>query len=70
MLENDVNNMKVWAFYLAQKKWNMQAQDCYEVFDKNGLFKCIDDGYDYLHLIGYKNVVTELEDILKARRQQ
>jgi hypothetical protein len=68
MPENDINNMKVWAFYLAQKKWNMQAPECYDVFDKNGLFKCIDEGYDYLHLMGYKSVVTELEDILKTRK--
>ncbi len=68
MPENDINNMKVWAFYLAQKKWNMQAPECFEVFDKNGLFKCIENGYDYLHLMGYKSVVTELEDILKTKK--
>ena len=70
MPENDVNNMKVWAFYIAQKKWNMQAPECYEVFDKNGLFKCIDNGYDYLHLMSYKSVVTELEEILKTNKSQ
>jgi CRISPR/Cas system-associated protein endoribonuclease Cas2 len=68
MPENDINNMKVWAFYLAQKKWNMQAPECFEVFEKNGLFKCIENGYDYLHLMGYKSVVTELEDILKTKK--
>ena len=67
--ESDINNMKIWAFYLAQKKWNLNPKECFDIFEKNKLFDCIDAGYDYLHLMGYKSVVDELEDIIKSRER-
>lgn len=66
-LERDINNMKIWVFYLAQKKWNIEPSTCFDIFEKNKLFECINEGYDYLHLMSYKSVVNELEDVIKAR---
>ena len=64
---SDINNMKMWVFYLASKKWNVAPRQCYEIFENNGLFDCIEEGYDYLHLMSYKSVVDELEEVIKCR---
>ena len=63
----DINNMKVWVFRLAQTKWNKTSEECARIFKNNNLYSAIAEGYDYLHLMGYKSVVTELEEILAAR---
>lgn len=64
---SDINDMKCWAFRLAQKKWNIDAKKCSIIFDENKLYDIIEKGYDYLHLSSYENVVNELEIILKNR---
>lgn len=64
----DINNMKMWVFRLAQKKWGLSSRQCAELFRNNRLFELITDGYDYLHLMGYKSVVEELEEILQSRK--
>ena len=63
----DVNNMKMWVFRLAQTKWNKSSGQCARFFAKNGIFSIISDCYDYLHLMSYKSVVTEIEEILESR---
>ena len=65
--DKDVNNMIVWVFRLAQTKWDKTPKECAQVFKNNNLYSAISDGYDYLHLMSYKSVVTELEEILAAR---
>lgn len=64
---SDINDMKCWAFRLAQKKWGLEPEKCAIIFDENKLYDVIEKGYDYLHLSSYDNVVSELETILKNR---
>ena len=66
--KRDVNNMKMWVFRLAQKKWGLTSKACAVFFRDNKLFDLISDGYDYLHLMGYHSVVTELEEVLESRK--
>ena len=63
----DINNMKMWVFRLAQIRWEKTSEQCARIFKDNNLYKIISDGYDYLHLMGYNSVVTELEEILAGR---
>jgi len=64
---SDINNMKIWSFYIAQKKWRIKPEECIKIFEENKLFECITEGYDYLHLMSYKSVVKELEEIIEYR---
>ena len=37
----DINNMKMWVFRLAQKKWGLSSRQCAELFRNNRLFELI-----------------------------
>ena len=63
----DVNNMKCWAFRIAEKKWRKQPKELTQIFDENKLYTYIDEGYDYMHLMSYDKVVDELKLILKNK---
>ena len=65
--EKDVNNMKCWAFRIAEKKWSKSPKELAKIFDENKLYECIDKGYDYMHLMSYDKVVDELKLILTSR---
>ncbi len=65
--DKDVNNMIVWVFRLAQTRWKKTSEQCARIFENNDLYTIISNGYDYLHLMSYESVVTELEEILAER---
>ena len=66
-LEKDINNMKCWAFRIAEKKWGINHIKLAKLFHDQKLYEVIDNGYDYLHLMSYNSVVDELKIILQAR---
>lgn len=65
--KKDVNNMKCWAFRIAETKWSKTPRELTKIFDENKLYDCIDNNYDYLHLMSYDAVVDELKQILFSR---
>ena len=66
--EKDVNNMKCFVFRIAQRKWGKNSKELSKIFDEHKLFECIDDNYDYMHLMSYDNVVNELKQYLKDHK--
>lgn len=65
--EKNVADMQCWVFRMAQRKWNMSAQECSKLFRKFDIFGFIDECYDILHLNGYNCVVNDIETLLKNR---
>ena len=66
-LEKDINNMKCWIFRIAERKWGKSTEELAKIFDENKLYECIDEGYDYFHLMSYEHVADELRSMLESR---
>lgn len=62
----DITDMQCWVFRMAQKKWNITARECAEIFKKYNIFGFIEECYDTLHLSGYQAVLDDVEMILSG----
>lgn len=60
----DITDMQCWVFRLAQKKWNISAKKCTEIFKKYDILRYIEECYDKLHVSGYQAALEDVEDIL------
>ena len=60
-------DMQCWVFRHAQKKWNMTARECADLFQKYDLFGFISECYDLLHVSGYQRALEDTEEILRSQ---
>ena len=66
--EKDINNMKCFVFRIAQRTWGKSSKELSNIFYENKLFECIDNNYDYMHLMSYDKVANELKVYLKEHK--
>lgn len=62
-----IEDMKAHVFTMAVEKWKVTGKKCAEIFEKNKVFKFIEDCYDSLHLESYKLVLEDVESLLKNK---
>lgn len=62
----DITDMQCWVFRLAQKKWNISAQRCTDIFRQYHILDYIEECYDVLHVRSYQAVLEDVEDILSG----
>lgn len=65
--QTDIADMQCWVFRLAQRKWNMSAGECMELFRRFDILGFISDCYDILHLNSYECVLNDVETLLRNR---
>lgn len=65
--QKEIADMQCTVFRKAQKKWNISASKCTELFKKYELLSFIKECYELLHVSSYDCVVNDLEDILKNK---
>ncbi len=64
-MDNDIQEMKCFAFRIAQKRWELPPVRCAELFEKCGAYAYIQECYDILHLSSYECVVNDLEKMMQ-----
>ena len=62
-----IADMQCWVFRKAQKKWNISAPECAEIFRKYDVLGFISDCYGLLHVSGYQHALDEVETYLAAK---
>ncbi len=63
-METDIQEMKCFAFRIAQTRWNVSPARCAELFQKCDAYGYIQECYGILHLSSYECVVNDLETIM------
>jgi len=61
----NIADMQCRVFRMAQKKWNMTAGQCAEVFKKYKIMDFISECYDILHLNSYQCALNDVEELLR-----
>ena len=66
MTQKQINiaDMQCRVFRMAQKKWNMTAQQCSDIFKKYQILDFIEECYDILCLNSYQCVLNDVEELL------
>ncbi len=65
-MEREIQEMKCFAFRIAQTRWHVTPCRCAEIFALCGAYGFIEECYDILHLSGYECVVNDIEKIAAA----
>ena len=64
---DDIFMLQVRLFRLAQLKWNKSAEECEQIFKKNGLNEYIETCYEEYHVQGDEANLADLEHYLKVK---
>lgn len=65
--ELDIADMQCWVFRMAQKRWQISAAKCADIFEQYQILDFIHDCYDILHLSSYECALDEIERMLKNK---
>ena len=63
----DIADMQCWVFRMAQRKWNISANDCVAIFKQHDVLGFIARCYDILHLSSYECALEDVEEMLRNR---
>ena len=64
MLLDEILFMEIRVFRDFLNRFKMRAADAYRLFDENGIWNYIENGYDVLHMSGDECVLNDIKQIL------
>lgn len=68
MQKEDLYQIQVRLFRLAQLKWNISAPKCSEIFKKYDIYGYIETCYEFFHVQGDEASLSDIEKYLENLR--
>lgn len=66
-MNKKINDFILFCLEFYKIKEKITGKEAYEIFDKYGVFKYLQEGYDMLHTQGDKWLMNDIDEFLKVR---
>ncbi len=66
-MNKKINDFVVFCMEVYKAEKNISGKEVYELFEKYGVLKYLQDGYDMLHTQGDKWLINDIDKFLEVR---
>lgn len=66
-MDKKVNDFIVFCLEIYKARKSMNGKDVYELFEKYGVLKYLEEGYEVLHTQGDGWIINDIDEYLKIR---
>ena len=66
-MNKKINDFVVFCMEIYKAEKNISGKEVYELFEKYGVLKYLQDGYDMLHTQGNSWLISDIDKFLEVR---
>lgn len=66
-MDKKINDFIIFCLEMYKAKNGITGKNAYDIFDKYGVLKYLEDGYEMLHTQGDRWLMNDIEEFLKIR---
>ena len=66
-MEKKINDFIVFCIEIFKVRSKLSGKEVYEIFEKYGVLKYLQEGYDMLHTQGDRWIMNDINEFLKIR---
>ncbi len=66
-MNKKINDFVVFCMEIYKAEKNISGKEVYELFEKYGVLKYLQDGYDMLHTQGDSWLISDIDKFLEVR---
>ena len=66
-MDKKINDFVVFCMEIYKAEKNISGKEVYELFEKYGVLKYLQDGYDMLHTQGDSWLISDIDKFLEVR---
>lgn len=66
-MNKKINDFVVFCMEIYKAEKNISGKEVYELFEKYGVLKYLQDGYDMLHTQGNSWLINDIDKFLEVR---
>lgn len=66
-MEKKINDFVIFCLEMYKAENELSGEEAYKIFEKYGVLKYLQEGYEVLHTQGKEWLVNEIKEFLKIR---
>lgn len=66
-MDKKINDFVIFCIEVFKEENNMSGKEVYELFEKYGVLKYLENGYDMLHTQGAGWLMNDIDEFLRIR---
>ena len=67
-MDKKINDFVIFCMECYKSLKKLTGKEVYELFENNGVFEYLRDGYDMLHTQGEQWLMNDIEEFIEIRR--
>ncbi len=66
-MEKKINDFVIFCLEIYKREYVLSGEETYKIFEKYGVLKYLQEGYEVLHTQGKEWIVNDIKEFLKIR---
>ena len=66
-MEKKINDFVIFCLEMYKEEHELSGEEAYKIFEKYGVLKYLQEGYEVLHTQGKEWIVNDIKEFLKIR---